>query len=391
MSDVDIVISGIGQSAVGRKLPQSGLELTIDAALEAIADAGLKPGDIDGVATYPGFMGEMPAFSPVGSIDLADALRLKIDWYMGGLEGSAQLGAVINAYAALKAGLARHVLCFRTVKEGTGGAAWKSSSLPTTERNRVDGEMQWIFPFNAISATNWLSVYAQRHFHLYGTKREQMAQITLNARRNASINPKAIWRELLTMEDYLNARMISTPLCLFDCDIPTDASTVLILSRADAAGDLRQKPITIESVGGGNHGRISWDQADVPRTAAVDAARMMWERTDFKPKDVDFACLYDGFSILTMLWLEAMGFCGTGESGAFIEGGSRIARDGALPINPHGGQLAAGRTHGFGFVHEAVLQLRGQAGERQLKNDPKLAAVGVGGGPIGGAMLLRAD
>lgn len=391
MSDVDIVISGIGQSAVGRKLDQSAMSLTLDAALEAIADAGLKPSDINGLASYPGYMPEMPAFGPVGTLDLAEALRLKLDWYMGGIEGSAQLGAVLNAYAALKAGLAKHVLCFRTVKEGTGGAAWKSSSVPSAERNRVDGEMQWIFPFNAISATNWLSVYAQRHFHLYGTTREQMAQITLNARRNSSINPKGVFRELLTMDDYMKARMISTPLCLFDCDIPTDASTVLILSRADAIGDLKSKPITIEAVGGGNHGRASWDQADIPRMAAHDAARMMWNNTDLKPKDVDFACLYDGFSILTMLWLEAMGFCGTGESGAFIEGGSRIARDGELPVNPHGGQLAAGRTHGFGFVHEAVLQLRGEAGERQIKKDAKVAAVGVGGGPIGGAMLLRRD
>ncbi|MDE1145112.1 MAG: thiolase family protein [Azospirillaceae bacterium] len=385
---MDVVISGIGQSAVGRRLERSGLGLTVDATLEALADAGLEVPDIDGIATYPGFRPDMPAFSPVSSLDLKEALGFRLDWYSGGLEGPAQLGALINAYAAIKAGLARHVVCFRTVKEGTGGAAWKQSSLPSTERTRVSGEFQWILPFNAISATNWLSLYAQRHFHLYGTTREQMAQISLNARRNGALNPKALYREAITLDDYLSSRMISTPLCLFDCDTPSDASTVIILSSADAARDLKSTPVHIDSVGSAIHGKASWDQADMPSMAAFDAGRMLWSRTDWKPADVDVALLYDGFTFLTLTWLEAMGFCGVGESGAFVDGGARIARDGVLPLNPHGGQLAAGRTHGFGFVHEAVTQLRGLGGDRQVAGDVKLAAVGAGGGPIGGALLL---
>ncbi|MDB5423254.1 MAG: hypothetical protein JWQ29_670 [Phenylobacterium sp.] len=385
---MDVVISGVGQSAVGRKLDRPGIGLTVDAALEALDNAGLTPADIDGLSTYPGYRPDMPAFSPVGAPELQDVLRLNLNWCSGGLEGSAQLNALINGYAAIKAGLARHVLCFRTVKEGTGGAAWTQSSRPTNERTRLDGEFQWIFPYNAISATNWLSLYAQRHFHLYGTTREQMGQIALNARRNAALNPKALFRDPMTMDDYLSARMISTPLCLFDCDAPTDASTVIILSSAEAAADLKSKPITIESVGGGLHGRPVWDQLDFPKMAAFDAGKMLWSRTDLKPADVDVALLYDGFSFLTLTWLEALGFCGVGESGAFIEGGARIALDGELPLNPHGGQLSAGRTHGFGFVHEAVVQLRGEGGPRQVPNDPKIAAVAAGGGPLGGALLL---
>jgi acetyl-CoA acetyltransferase len=122
---------------------------------------------------------------------------------------------------------------------------------------------------------------------------------------------------------------------------------------------------------------------------ARDAGAQMWTRTDLKPTDVDVAELYDGFSFLTMTWLEAMGFCGKGESGPFIEDGTRIALDGELPLNTHGGQLSAGRLHGFGFIHEAVVQLRGEAGERQVtKKQPEVAAIGNGGGPIGGCMLL---
>ncbi|RYY29100.1 MAG: thiolase family protein [Sphingomonadales bacterium] len=391
MPGIDVVISGIGQSAVGRKLPQSGLALTVDAALEAIADAGLTVADVDGLSTFPGRRPDALPFSPVGTMDLKDALGFKLSWFAGAMEGSAQLGAIINAYAAIKAGLAKHVLCFRTVKEGSGGASWKENAEVRTQRTRLDGEFQYMFPYNAISASNWLSLYAQRHFHLYGTKREHLGQIAITQRQGAIDNPRALFREPLTMDDYLSARMISTPFGLLDCDAPTDASTAILLSAADAVADRSKPAVRIESVGGGIHGRAGWDQADMPDMAASDAGRMLWARTDFKPKDVDVALLYDGFSFLALNWLEALGFCGVGEGGPFVEGGHRIARDGELPLNPHGGQLSGGRTHGFGFVHEAVTQLRGDAGTRQVPNDPKVAAVSNGGGPMAGAMLLVRD
>ena len=274
------------------------------------------------------------------------------------------------------------------MKEGSGGASWKDSATARTERVRTDSEFQYIFPYHGISAANWLSVYAQRHFHLYGTTREHLAQIAVTSRRNAARNPKALFREPMSIADYMAARMVSTPLCLLDCDAPTDASTVIILSSAEAAADLRKPTVRIEAVGGGIRGRSAWDQAEMPEMAASGAARMLWSRTDLKPTDVDVALLYDGFSCLALTWLEAMGFCGKGEGGAFLEGGQRIAPDGELPLNPHGGQLSGGRTHGFGHVHEAVLQLRGEAGERQVGGDPQVAAVTNGGGPLAGALLL---
>ncbi len=391
MSGPAVVISGVGQSAVGRKLPQTGLELTVDAALDAIADAGLTVQDIDGLSTYPGYRADTPAFSPVGLDALRDAMGLQLTWHAGGIEGSAQIGAIINAYAAVKAGLARHVLCFRTVKEGSGGASWKEHTAASTARTRVDGPFQYILPYNGLSASNWLSLYAQRHFHLYGTKREHLGEIALAARRGAAKNPKGIFRDPMTMDDYLSARMISSPFGLLDCDSPTDASTVIIVSAADAAKDCAKPGIRIDSVGGGITGPAQWEQANMPFMAAHDAGRALWRNTDLKPKDVDIALLYDGFSFLALTWLEALGFCGIGEGGAFVEGGHRIAPDGELPLNPHGGQLSSGRTHGFGFVHEAVTQMRGAAGERQIPRLPKVAAVSNGGGPVGGAMLLVAD
>jgi acetyl-CoA acetyltransferase len=183
--------------------------------------------------------------------------------------------------------------------------------------------------------------------------------------------------------------MISTPFCLYDCDVPVDGATAMIVSHLDAARDLRRPPLRIEAVGSALHGRPSWDQFDDLTTMALrDASKMLWQRTDLKPADVDIAELYDGFSFIALAWLEALGFCGKGEGGPFIEGGKRIALDGEIPLNTQGGQLSAGRLHGYGFLHEACLQLWGEGGERQVANNPEVAVAAAGGGPLGGCLLL---
>ncbi len=387
-------ITGIGQSSVGRRLDRDPLELTLDACLAAIEDAGLTRDDIDGLATYPGAMGGAPGFTGAGITEVHDALRLELDWFTGGLEMPGQLGSVIHACTAVASGLATHVLCFRSVWEAT--AQGKGGRGPIgggggggARGYRASGMLEFSLPFRAYSAANWIALFAQRHFHEFGTTREQMAWIALNARRNAGSNPSAVYRDPMTLDDYFAARMISTPFCLFDCDVPVDGATAMIVSRRDAAGDLRRKPIGVEAVGTALRGRPSWDQFDDLTTmAARDAGAMLWERTDLKPGDVDLANLYDGFSFITMCWLEALGFCGRGESGPFIEGGKRIARDGEIPLNTGGGQLSGGRLHGYGFLHESCLQLWGEGGDRQVPGDPQVAVAAAGGGPLAGCLLL---
>jgi acetyl-CoA acetyltransferase len=253
--------------------------------------------------------------------------------------------------------------------------------------------MQWTLPYGAPSAANWIAMMAARHFHEFGTTREQLGQIPVNARRNAALNPKAIYTDPMSLDDYLAVRMVSSPLCLYDCDVPSDGSTAVIVSRADAAADLRKTPIAIEAVGTAIHGRPSWDQwEDLTTMALRDAAAQLWTRTSLTPADVDVAELYDGFSFITLCWLEALGFCGRGEGGAFVEGGARIARDGLLPLNTHGGQLSAGRLHGYGFLHETCAQLWGEAGARQVVRSggrqPEIGVAAAGGGPLGGCLLL---
>jgi acetyl-CoA acetyltransferase len=388
-SEKMIALTGIGQSDITRKPSgKSALSLTVSACLTAIEDAGLDRNEIDGIATWPGRTDGDPGLGPVGVMEVKEALGLNLNWFMSGGETSSALGPGFDAMSAIISGRANHVLVFRSVVEATTRAE-SGSKTAQTGAKVPDSRFQWQVPFGALSAANWCAIYAARHFHQFGTTAEQLGQIAVNARRNAVLNPKAVMRGSMTLDDYLTSRMISTPLRLFDCDVPVDASTALIFSRLDAANGLRHPVIRVEAVGSAAHGRYSWDQrADLTTMGAHDAAKMMWSRTDLKPKDVELAGLYDGFSILTLLWIEALGFAPHGEGGRFIEGGHRIARDGELPLNPHGGQLSEGRTHGLGFVHEAVLQMRGAAGARQIPRIPRVAVTGVGGGPIAGSMLL---
>ena len=386
------VISGVGQSQVGRRIYRDPLDLTIEAALAAIEHAGLTRDDIDGVATYPGAMNQPPGFSGVGVTEIQDALRLNLDWFSGGVEAPGQLGSVINAVAAVATGLADHVLCFRTVWEASAQGDRGRASVTSGGGGgdfRATGFMQWTLPFGAASAANWIGMMAQRHMHEFGTTREQLGQIALNGRANAARNPHAIYRDPMTMDDYLAARLVSWPLGLYDCDVPADGSTAVIVSRADSAPDLRRPPVQIEAVGSALHGRPSWDQFDDLTTMALrDAAAMMWDRTDLTAADVDTAQLYDGFSFITLCWLEALGFAPHGEGGPWLEEGRPFGRGpGPLPLNTHGGQLSAGRLHGYGFLHEACVQLWGEGGERQV-GEPELAIAAAGGGPLASCLLL---
>ncbi len=389
------VISGAGTSRVGRRLcldgpGLDGLALTVDAARAAIADAGLTVADIDGVSTYPGLHEDTPGYSPVGVTQIKEALRLRLDWFCGAYEMPGQFGAIVNAVAAVHAGLARHVLCFRTLTESSSQTGARRASNVGAGSARIGDPFQWQVPFRASSAANWVGMSAARYLHEFGATREQLGQIPLTCRANAALNPDAVYRTPLSMADYLGARIISTPLCLYDCDVPVDGAVALVVSHVDTAAALRRPPVRIEAVGSALHGRDSWDQrTDITTMAASDAADMMWRRTTLRPADVDVAQLYDGFSYLALAWLEALGFAGHGEGARFVEGGRRIARDGELPINTAGGQLSGGRLHGFGLLHEACVQLRGEAGARQVP-DVRVAVAAAGGGPLGSCLLLTA-
>ncbi len=385
-----VAVTGIGMSRIGRRLMVDPVVLAVEAAEQAIADAGLTVDDIDGLSTYPG--GSLSGGMTEGGIyAMEEALRVRPSWINGGLETPGQGGAVIAAMLAVAGGLCKHVLCFRTVWQSTYDALLRNGALKPGGGGRIGGDMGWSMPFGATSAAHTLAQTAQRHFHKYGTTRETLGWIALNQRANAALEPTAVYRDPLTMDDYLGARPITTPFGLYDCDVPCDGAVAVIVSAAETAGDLRVRPVRVEAVGTQIVERLEWDQSTSTHEPQVlGPAAHLWTRTDLRPDDVDVAELYDGFTFNCLSWIEALGFCGLGEAKDFLEGGKNIARDGVLPLNTHGGQLSHGRTHGMGLVHEAIVQLRGEAGDRQV-GGARVAVVSSGGLTPSGVMLLRSE
>jgi acetyl-CoA acetyltransferase/uncharacterized OB-fold protein len=386
-----VALTGIGMSRIGRRLGVDPLSLTVEACRRAVADAGLTMADIDGLSTYPG-SAAAGGHSEGGVTALEESLRLRPTWFNGGMETPGQGGSVVSAMLAVAAGLCRHVLCFRTVWEATWADRLRRRPPSGGGGGRVEGDfMAWRAPYGAMSAANWIAMNASNHFHRYGTTRDTLGAIAVNARRNAGLNPDAVYRQPMTLDDYYGGRMITSPFGLYDCDVPCDGSIAIVVSAREASRDLRHRPVLVDAVGTQIIDRVSWDQGTLshePQT--MGPAAHLWSRSSLRPTDVDVAELYDGFTFNCLSWIEALGFCGIGEAGDFLADPGRIALEGELPLNTFGGQLSAGRTHGYGFLHEAVVQLRGDAGERQVAG-AEVAVVSTGGGTPGGCFLFTVD
>ncbi len=389
----DAVLSGIGISRIGRRTGIPGRDLTMEAVRAAIADAGLVPADIDGIAT----LGDTPAAEVNAELQI-EAADCGAGFGTGGL-----LSPVMSACRAVSERRARHVVVYRTIQMLGGTVPVKREEnapapplarmfeIPEGEAKPAVGAMDDVNDLvaaQAYSAANWLALNCRRHMEQYGTTKEQLGWLALNGRLNAALNPLAVYREPMTMADYLGARLVSTPFGLLDCDVPVDGSIAVVVSHAEYGPDCPHRAVQVAAIGGSDGAGGWFHRDDYPKMAMSDAAAQMWSRTELRPADLEVAELYDGFTYLAMAWLEALGVCGDGEAGPFVEGGARIARDGVLPLNTYGGQLSAGRMHGYWALHEGCLQLRGEAGERQVLQRPEIGVVSVGGGPVAGCMLL---
>jgi acetyl-CoA acetyltransferase len=389
----DAIISGIGISRIGRRTGIPGFDLTMEAGRAAIEDAGLAAADVDGIAT----LGD----TPPGEVNAA--LHIEAADCGSGFGTGGLLSPVMSACRAVAERRARHVVIYRTIQMLGGTVPVKQEEnapapalarmfetpegVPRPAVGAMD-DVTDLVAAQAYSAANWLALNCRRHMELYGTTKEQLGWVALNGRRNAALNPLAVYREPMTMADYLGARPVSTPFGLLDCDVPIDGSIAVVVSNSKYAPDCPHRAVAVEAIGGSDGAGGWFHRDDYPKMAMSDAAAQMWSRTELKPADVGVAELYDGFTFLTIAWLEALGICRDGEAGPFVEGGMRIARDGQLPLNTYGGQLSAGRMHGYWALHEGCLQLRGEAGERQMSQRPEVGVVSVGGGPVAGCMLL---
>ena len=228
--------------------------------------------------------------------------------------------------------------------------------------------MEWRAPFGAMSAANWIGMNANHYLHRYGATREMLGWIALNGRANAARNPAAIYRDPMTMDDYLSARPITSPFGLYDCDVPV--RRVDRRRRVRRVGRGRSAEARDPDRGGrhaDHRARLVGPGHDHARTAGARPVGPPLDAHEHAARPTSTSrSLYDGFTFNAVSWLEALGFCGLGEAMDWLDEGRRIALDGELPVNPHGGQLSEGRTHGFGFIYEAMAQLRHEAGERQV-------------------------
>ncbi|MEV8546518.1 thiolase family protein [Streptomyces sp. NPDC051572] len=352
--------------------------LVVDACLEALADAGMVKSDVDAIFEYPG-AGSQYA---VGVQRLLGIKDLRAFGDIAGT-GPSGLAAAMAAVAAVESGVCEVALVFRSVDREWGQMSGAAVTPP------ADGPAQFQLPFG--DAGGIIPVMGMRKFRRmaeFGGREEDYGWISVNARKWAAMNPRAVLTSPIGMEDYLSSRFVAEPLRLLDCDYPVTGACATIITTAERARDLAQIPVTVDSLAFGTGSRPDWTFTDdFVFGGTIGCARRLWENSSVTVADVDVAELYDGFTHIAISWVEALGFCGIGAFGDWVDSGKRIGPGGDLPLNTNGGQLAAGRLHGLGFLNEAVQQLRGQCGARQV-NEARVAVVANAHGPQAGAMVL---
>jgi acetyl-CoA acetyltransferase len=374
-----VAIVGIGRTEFSRSSGRTTGAMAASACRDAMADAGLTIDDVDGICTFH-------ANDSIQPIDVAWSLgRSEIAW-ANGMYGGGNLVAdqIATAAAVIEAGLCRAVLVYRSMN-GRSGHRFGMVDGPMT----VDGVNQFDAPSGYLVPPQWFAMWCRRHQHEYGSTSEDLGHIAITQRNHAIPNEHALRREPLTMDDYLASRWINEPLRMYDCTSEADGAVAILLTSEDVARDCRQDPVWL--VGSSNSQGGGWFTywADPTEMYAKTAGVRIWERTGLGPADMDFVCMYDCFTYTVMASMEGFGFCEKGEVGKFFAEG-RATYGGDVVINPHGGLLSEGYIHGLNHHYEAALQLRRDAGARQVP-DASIALVTAGGGPFGGANVYSRD
>ena len=361
-----VAFVGVGYSPLARNTEVSLGSFAETAIARALDDAGLSPKDIDGLSTYPSpaYRGapQREGIDLVGpEYVLANIRPGLVRWYAD-LNSGMAVGAIVQSAFALIAGACDYVLVWRALPQATAQARTQGPASAA-------GASAFTLPYGAASPLQWHAL-AYRHYLLrYGQQPDKMAAFVVNSRRNATLNPDAYFRDRpIGMQDYLASRMVSDPLRLLDCDIPLQGCVALLMTTAERARDLRQKPAYLAGFAMNSLARppvIDYTQLDHYESGR-ETSEALWQSAGLGAGDMGAAMLYDGFSPSTLYWLESAGFCGRGEALDFIQNG-RIAIEGEMPVNTFGGSLCQGRLHGMGHAAEAVLQATGRAQARQAK------------------------
>jgi acetyl-CoA acetyltransferase len=377
----EAALVGIGRTDYTRESGRTPLAMAAEAVRSALDDAGLAPADVDGIVEFS--TGDSARGISVGAAIGCDDLAWAID-ISGG--GNVACASVAEAFAAVQRAACEVAVVFRSLNGRSGQRYGRGEVTPVP----MTGEMQFAALHGYVVPPMWIGMWAQRHKHVYGTTAEDFGQIAVMQRGHALGNEHAMMRTPLTMDDYLAGRWVYEPFRVYDCCLETDGACAVVITSLDRARDLRHRPVRLIAEAEAHTYGGSWDQApDLSEMYSAKAGPRLWSRTDLRPPDVDVACMYDCFTYTVLATFEDFGFCDKGEVGAFFAEG-RATHGGDVVVNPHGGLLSEGYLHGVNHHYEAVLQLRGGAGDRQV-DGAEVALVTAGAGPFGGAMLYGAD
>jgi acetyl-CoA acetyltransferase len=358
-------IVGAAESDLGEVGPGfTPLDLIGQATDRALVDAGLEKKDVDGLFSAS-------AYYSMATVSAGEYLGIRPRYSDAtNMGGSSFVSHLLHAAAALEAGLCEVALVTYASTQRSGGG-FRGLSEPSNPYET---------PYGPRYPVSMYALATSRHMHEYDTTREQLAEVAVAAREWAKLNPKAFMRDDLTVEDVLASRMVSSPLSILDCCLITDGGGALLVTSAERAKDLRKPPVYLLGAGEAHWHRNISQMPDLTVTAATDSGRRAYEMAGVGPEDVDVVMLYDAFTINPILFLEDLGFCEKGEGGAFVEGG-RIAPKGELAVNTNGGGLSYNHPGMYGLLLliEAVRQLRGECGERQVEGADIALAHGNGG------------
>jgi acetyl-CoA acetyltransferase len=374
-------IVGIGRTDYVRRSGRTTRAMAVEACRGALADSGLGLDDVDGMTTFAANDSAHPmeVAWAMGKDELAWANSM-----VGG--GNLVADQIATAAAVIEAGICRAVLVYRSLN---GRSGYRFGTISDDSPMSVPGDGQFDAPSGFIVPPQWFAMWARRHQAVYGSTCEDLGQIAITQRTHAERNEHAVRREPLTMNAYLEGRWINEPFRVYDCTSEVDGAVAILLAGEDIALGTARSPVWL--VGSSNSqsgaGWTAWD--DPTEMYARTAGPRLWARTGLTPADMDVACMYDCFTYTVMATMEGYGFCEKGQVGSFFSEG-RATYGGDVVVNPHGGLLSEGYIHGLNHHYEATLQLRGDAGVRQVP-DARLALVTAGGGPFGGANIYSRE
>jgi acetyl-CoA acetyltransferase len=383
----EAAICGIGQTEFSKNSGRSELQLACEATRAAILDAGIKPSDVDGMVSF--------TLDATDDIEIARAVGIgELTFYACTPHGGgAAVGIIHQAAMAVATGAAKYVVCYRALNGRSGQRYSDGVSGDIITSDLI--HWSWYMPFGLMTPASWVAMFTQRYMHDTGTTPADLAEVCMTQRKHAVKNPAAFfYGRDMTLDDYMNARMIVDPLRLYDCCQETDGGCAVVVTTPERARDLDAKSALIRGIaqGAGAEQEVmtSFYRENMAEIAEMDlVAKQCYEISGLTPDDIDAAVIYDAFSSIVLMQLESFGFCKPGEAKDFVKNGN-IGLGGRLPINTHGGQLSEAYIHGINGVNEGVRLIRGDSINQPEKNDHVLVTAGIGV-PTSGMILGQLD